>query len=239
MSARWRWPTGSAPARATRATSWPVPRTSSSTCSSRAPTTRSARVHRRGPRCGRWRLQRLHHQGVHDLLRPAAGRASPARARHPERHHVGAGAASGRRGRRAQRHPRRDPHARRRAVRPGRRAMAVGRVPRSPAGARHARDRGHRGRSDRPDIRGFFDEHYRPANMVVSVAGDCRHDQVADDIERRFAGTPGGNDPDPHRARPRDRSRCRWCAAPPSRPTWSTACARSPATTSGAGPWPC
>jgi predicted Zn-dependent peptidase len=45
------------------------------------------------------------------------------------------------------------------------------------------------------DIRGFFEEHYRPANMVVSVAGDCRHEEVADDIERRFAGTPGGHAP--------------------------------------------
>jgi predicted Zn-dependent peptidase len=42
------------------------------------------------------------------------------------------------------------------------------------------------------DIRGFFGEHYRPGNMVVSVAGDCRHDAVADDIERRFAGERGG-----------------------------------------------
>ncbi len=44
-----------------------------------------------------------------------------------------------------------------------------------------------------PDIRGFFDQHYRPANMVVSVAGDCRHEAVADDLERRFAGQPGGS----------------------------------------------
>ncbi len=46
-----------------------------------------------------------------------------------------------------------------------------------------------------PDIRGFFDQHYRPANMVVSVAGDCRHEAVADDLERRFAGQPGGSTP--------------------------------------------
>ncbi len=44
----------------------------------------------------------------------------------------------------------------------------------------------------REDIRGFFEVHYRPANMVVSVAGDCSHDAVAADLERRFAGTSGG-----------------------------------------------
>ena len=42
------------------------------------------------------------------------------------------------------------------------------------------------------DIRGFFEHHYRPGNMVVSVAGDCTHDAVAADLERRFAGTLGG-----------------------------------------------
>ena len=33
------------------------------------------------------------------------------------------------------------------------------------------------------DVRRFFDEHYRPGNIVVSVAGDCDHDAVADAIE--------------------------------------------------------
>jgi predicted Zn-dependent peptidase len=45
------------------------------------------------------------------------------------------------------------------------------------------------------DIRGFFEHHYRPGNMVVSVAGDCTHDAVAADLERRFAGTLGGASP--------------------------------------------
>ena len=45
------------------------------------------------------------------------------------------------------------------------------------------------------DIRGFFAHHYRPGNMVVSVAGDCTHDAVAADLERRFAGTLGGAAP--------------------------------------------
>jgi predicted Zn-dependent peptidase len=45
------------------------------------------------------------------------------------------------------------------------------------------------------DIRTFFERHYRPANMVVSVAGDCTHEAVAADLERRFAGTPGGEAP--------------------------------------------
>jgi predicted Zn-dependent peptidase len=51
------------------------------------------------------------------------------------------------------------------------------------------------GALDADDIRGFFDHHYRPGNMVVSVAGDCTHDAVAADLERRFAGQPGGSAP--------------------------------------------
>jgi predicted Zn-dependent peptidase len=48
-------------------------------------------------------------------------------------------------------------------------------------------------RIDRDDIRAFFDLHYRPANMVVSVAGDCTHDAVAAELEQRFAGSSGDN----------------------------------------------
>jgi predicted Zn-dependent peptidase len=44
-------------------------------------------------------------------------------------------------------------------------------------------------------IRRFFEHHYRPGNMVVSVAGDCTHEAVAADLERRFAGQPGGAAP--------------------------------------------
>ncbi len=51
------------------------------------------------------------------------------------------------------------------------------------------------GRITRDDIRRFFDHHYRPANMVVSVAGDCAHEAVAADLERRFAGSTGGAAP--------------------------------------------
>ncbi len=50
-------------------------------------------------------------------------------------------------------------------------------------------------RITRDDISAFFDLHYRPANMVVSVAGDCTHDTVAADVERRFAGESGGAAP--------------------------------------------
>jgi predicted Zn-dependent peptidase len=47
-------------------------------------------------------------------------------------------------------------------------------------------------RITRDDIRAFCDLHYRPSNMVVSVAGDCAHDAVAHDIEQRFTGARGG-----------------------------------------------
>ncbi len=46
-----------------------------------------------------------------------------------------------------------------------------------------------------PDIRRFFAHHYRPDNMVVSVAGDCGHAAVAADLQRRFTGQPGGSAP--------------------------------------------
>jgi predicted Zn-dependent peptidase len=46
------------------------------------------------------------------------------------------------------------------------------------------------------DIRVFFEHHYRPANMVVSAAGDLSHQAVADDLERRFAGQIGGTAPE-------------------------------------------
>jgi predicted Zn-dependent peptidase len=47
-----------------------------------------------------------------------------------------------------------------------------------------------------PDIRGFFDQHYRPENMVVSVAGYCNHAEVAQAIEARFGGSTGGSAPE-------------------------------------------
>ncbi len=45
------------------------------------------------------------------------------------------------------------------------------------------------------DIRGFFEQHYRPGNIVVSVAGDCRHEDVARALEGRFEARPGGAAP--------------------------------------------
>ncbi len=56
----------------------------------------------------------------------------------------------------------------------------------------------------RGDIARFFDVHYRPANMVVSVAGECAHAQVAAHLERTFAGHSGGRPPE--RAAPGDGS---------------------------------
>ena len=45
------------------------------------------------------------------------------------------------------------------------------------------------------DVRTFFGHHYRPGNIVVSVAGDCDHEAVSRGIESRFAGQPGGAAP--------------------------------------------
>ena len=45
------------------------------------------------------------------------------------------------------------------------------------------------------EIRRFFEHHYRPANMVVSVAGRLDHDAVAAGLEARGIGRPGGEAP--------------------------------------------
>jgi predicted Zn-dependent peptidase len=51
-------------------------------------------------------------------------------------------------------------------------------------------------------IRAFFDLHYRPGNMVVAVAGDLDHGEVAVGLDARFAGQTGGTAP--RRDRPED-----------------------------------
>jgi predicted Zn-dependent peptidase len=45
------------------------------------------------------------------------------------------------------------------------------------------------------EIRRFFEDHYRPRNMVVAAAGAIDHEAVAEGIERRFAGRSGGRPP--------------------------------------------
>ncbi|MCU1491702.1 MAG: pepR [Acidimicrobiaceae bacterium] len=46
-----------------------------------------------------------------------------------------------------------------------------------------------------PAIRSFFEEHYRPANIVVAAAGDVDHRVLAERLEERFAGSPIGAPP--------------------------------------------
>jgi predicted Zn-dependent peptidase len=45
------------------------------------------------------------------------------------------------------------------------------------------------------DVRSFLDQHYRPGNMVVAVAGDLDHDRVAIGLDERFSGHEGGTAP--------------------------------------------
>ncbi len=52
------------------------------------------------------------------------------------------------------------------------------------------------------DIRGFFDVHYRPENMVFAAAGRLDHDQVVKALEARFAGPVGGRPPGRSAPRP-------------------------------------
>ena len=55
-------------------------------------------------------------------------------------------------------------------------------------------------------IRAFFDEHYRPANIVVAVAGDMDHQSVAEGLEARFSGAARGHGARPHPARRQGRA---------------------------------
>jgi predicted Zn-dependent peptidase len=46
-----------------------------------------------------------------------------------------------------------------------------------------------------PEIRSFFEQHYRPGNVVFAAAGDVDHDRLAEAVEARFAGRPPGSPP--------------------------------------------
>ncbi|HEV2428064.1 MAG TPA: pitrilysin family protein, partial [Acidimicrobiales bacterium] len=48
---------------------------------------------------------------------------------------------------------------------------------------------------DAPEIRRFFDHHYRTGNMVVAVAGDVDPDRLSGEIDRRFGSRAGGAPP--------------------------------------------
>ena len=100
----------------------PAPRTTWSTCCSRAPAAHRA-GDLRGDGRGRRRAERLHRQGVHLLLRAGARRRPAAGHRRAVRHGDQlADRAQGRR-RRARGDPRRDRHERGRPVRPGARGV--------------------------------------------------------------------------------------------------------------------
>ena len=44
----------------------------------------------------------------------------------------------------------------------------------------------------RDDIAGFFEQHYRPANMVLAAAGRLDHDELVDAVAADFDGEAGG-----------------------------------------------
>jgi predicted Zn-dependent peptidase len=46
-----------------------------------------------------------------------------------------------------------------------------------------------------PEIRSFFEEHYRPGNVVFAAAGDVDHDELALAVQERFAGRATGHAP--------------------------------------------
>ena len=112
--------------------------------------------------------------------------------------------------------------------------------PGHPLGPRHpGHGRPACGRRRPTDVRRFFDEHYRPGNMVVSVAGDCDHEAVAD--AGRARGSPvarAARPPDP--PAPAGPAEPLVVRAPADRagPPGARRCARSPASTRSGGRWP-
>jgi predicted Zn-dependent peptidase len=67
--------------------------------------------------------------------------------------------------------------------------------PRHPLGRETAGVRETVGAVTPDDVRRFFREWYRPATMVVAVAGALDHDAIVAEVERRFPGEPGGARP--------------------------------------------
>ena len=59
----------------------------------------------------------------------------------------------------------------------------------------------------RDDIASFHAHHYRPANIVLAAAGDLDPDELAEGIDKRFRGGPGGAAP--HREGPGEHPRAR------------------------------
>ena len=54
----------------------------------------------------------------------------------------------------------------------------------------------------RDDIFGFFETHYRPANLVVAAAGRVDHDELCAAVEERLGGGDGGSPPERHAPAP-------------------------------------
>jgi predicted Zn-dependent peptidase len=54
----------------------------------------------------------------------------------------------------------------------------------------------------REDILGFFETHYRPANLVVAAAGRVDHDELCDVVGERLGGGDGGTRPERHAPTP-------------------------------------
>jgi predicted Zn-dependent peptidase len=54
----------------------------------------------------------------------------------------------------------------------------------------------------RDDILGFFQTHYRPANLVVAAAGRVDHDELCEVVSERLGGGAGGAKPERHAPTP-------------------------------------
>ncbi len=94
-----------------------------------------------------------------------------------------------------------------------------------------------RGLSD-TDIRDFWAAAYRPANMVVALAGDIGHDGPWTWSSGRSAAAMEPRRPTCRRCRVRSSS-CGWSSATRPRPTSPSACPASRATMPTSGRWTC
>jgi hypothetical protein len=115
-------------------------------------------------------------------------------------------------------HPRRDPDARRRAGRPGGRAVAVLAVPGHPLGRDTLGTQAPWAHWDADDIRRFFEHHYRPATWWSRWPGTAPTTAWRPTSTSASPASPGER-PRAHGPGARHRSRCTWCGGRPSRPT--------------------
>ena len=109
--------------------------------------------------------------------------------------------------------------------------FAAALYPKHPLGRSVLGSRGTIVAAERDAIAAYHAEHYRPANVVVAAAGNLAHERMVELIGAGARASTTGRGRTGSSRRSRRRTRSSPSGAGPSRPTWCSACARSPATT--------